>query len=114
MTNNSLKSLLVGCLATAQSQEMSKKWFVRYVKTIVRVSNSKPRACVSLVRTQEEGGLAHGLEAAAAVLVHRPVPRRQDDQHPIVGELLASCHRSFQEPAAPRCDHLTVKQQRTL
>lgn len=61
------------------------------------------------LRTQEEGGLAHGLETAAAVLVHCPVAGCQDDQHPVVGELLASCHRSFQEAAAPASDFLTME-----
>lgn len=61
------------------------------------------------LRTQEEGGLAHGLETAAAVLIHRSVAGCQDDQHPVVGDLLASCHRSFQEAAAPGSDFLTKK-----
>lgn len=54
-----------------------------------------------VLRTQEEGGLPHGLEAAAAVLIDASVSSCQDNQHPIVGELLASCHRSLQEAAAP-------------
>lgn len=61
------------------------------------------------LHTQEEGGLAHGLEAAAAVLVHRSVAGCQDDQHPVVGDLLASCHRSLQETSTPGSDFLTVK-----
>lgn len=57
----------------------------------------KPTRCKHhyTLHTQEEGGLAHGLEAAAAVLVDCSVTRCQDDQHPVIGELLASCHWSL-------------------
>lgn len=58
------------------------------------------------LHTQEEGGLAHGLEAAAAVLIDCSVTSCQDDQHPIIGELLASRHWGLQETSAPRRDHL--------
>lgn len=61
------------------------------------------------VHTQKERGLAHGLEAAATVLIHCSVTSCQDDQHPIVGELLASRHWSLQKTATPRRDHLTIK-----
>lgn len=54
-----------------------------------------------MVYTQEEGSLAHGLEAAAAVLIHCSVTSCQDDQHPIIGELLASCNWSLQETTTP-------------
>lgn len=63
----------------------------------------------STLHTQEKGGLAHGLEAAAAVLIDCSVTSSQDDQHPIVGELLASCHWSLEETTAPRRDHLKFK-----
>lgn len=62
--------------------------------------------CQYTRHTQKEGGLAHGLEAAAAVLINCSVTSSQDDQHPIVGELLASRHWSLQETAAPRRNHL--------
>lgn len=53
------------------------------------------------LHTQEEGSLAHGLEAAAAVLVDCSVTSCQNNQHPIIGELLTSCHWSLQETATP-------------
>lgn len=56
--------------------------------------------------TEEEGGLAHGLEAAAAVLVDGAVPRRQDDQHALVGQLLTTRHRRLKDAAASGRDHL--------
>lgn len=58
------------------------------------------------LHTQEEGSLAHGLKAAAAVLINRSVTGCQDDQHPVIRELLASGHWSLQETSTPRCDHL--------
>jgi len=59
-----------------------------------------------LNRTQEEGGLPHGLEAAAAVLVDAEVSGRQDHQHAVVRQLLAARHRRLQEAPAPRRDQL--------
>lgn len=50
--------------------------------------------------TQEERGLAHGLEATTAVLVDCSITSCQDDQHPIIRELLASCHWSLKETAS--------------
>lgn len=66
----------------------------------------------SSLRTEEKRGLAHGLEAAAAVLVHRPVTGCQDHQHSIIGQLLTSWNWSLQETATPGCDHLTFKYKR--